>query len=266
LKIHFFFLFGDHGIRFGEFRQTLQGKMEERLPAMYIKLPDWFSLSYPKETANIKKNQNRLTTPFSIYGTLKHVIQLPEVPVLKPSQRSLFSEISPNRTCEEALIDDHWCSCKQKIPAQIDQIVIYGTSLLVREINSKIKTHGDGKCAEFELSRVLFAEAMSFKKEMLSFYKTIDKDGRKPEFGAHEEITEYQVQFEVKPGGGIFEGDFTVRESEIFIGTQFSRLNAYGHLRCDPKPLVREFCYCWEQTSEKEEEDFMENKIENVLQ
>lgn len=39
--------FSDHGIRFGEFRYTKMGWLEERLPFMYIRLPAWFEEAYP---------------------------------------------------------------------------------------------------------------------------------------------------------------------------------------------------------------------------
>lgn len=37
----------DHGIRFGEFRYTKMGWLEERLPFIYMRLPNWFIDVYP---------------------------------------------------------------------------------------------------------------------------------------------------------------------------------------------------------------------------
>jgi len=62
-------LFSDHGIRFGPIRQTLSGKLEERLPFMHIFMPDnW-------RNNNLSINSNRLTTPFDIHATLTHIIR-----------------------------------------------------------------------------------------------------------------------------------------------------------------------------------------------
>lgn len=36
------FFMSDHGLRFGKFRETLMGKIEENLPYLYIVIPDWF--------------------------------------------------------------------------------------------------------------------------------------------------------------------------------------------------------------------------------
>ena len=63
------FFFSDHGIRFGRIRETLSGKIEERLPLMSIYLPKLW------RNYNITINQNRLTTPFDIHSTLKHIIE-----------------------------------------------------------------------------------------------------------------------------------------------------------------------------------------------
>jgi hypothetical protein len=41
------FFLSDHGIRFGAVRQTSVGKLEERLPFMFLIFPDWFLKKYP---------------------------------------------------------------------------------------------------------------------------------------------------------------------------------------------------------------------------
>lgn len=64
--------FSDHGLRFGPIRQTLSGKLEERLPFMFIYMPK--SLSGGKRHENLTINQNRLSTPFDVYATLKHIV------------------------------------------------------------------------------------------------------------------------------------------------------------------------------------------------
>ena len=46
------FVFGDHGIRFGEIRNTKSGKLEERLPYLTITFPLWFRKKYPDHYAN----------------------------------------------------------------------------------------------------------------------------------------------------------------------------------------------------------------------
>lgn len=60
--------FSDHGIRFGKIRETLSGKYEERLPFMHIYVPkEW-------RNRNLSVNEHRLSTPFDIHASLKHIL------------------------------------------------------------------------------------------------------------------------------------------------------------------------------------------------
>ena len=65
------FLFSDHGIRFGRWRMTASGTIEERLPFFYIYLPESFRTKTFHN--NLVTNAYRLTTPFDIYATLLHI-------------------------------------------------------------------------------------------------------------------------------------------------------------------------------------------------
>ncbi|XP_052098690.1 uncharacterized protein LOC127733361 [Mytilus californianus] len=56
------FFYSDHGIRFGQFRQTFIGQMEERLPFLFIILPQWFKVKYPEIYTNCKTNQQSYGT------------------------------------------------------------------------------------------------------------------------------------------------------------------------------------------------------------
>src|SRR5690349_19487752 len=61
--------FSDHGLRFDPIRETLPEKYEERLPFMHIYVPEKW------RNKNLTINQNRLTSPFDIHATLKHIIR-----------------------------------------------------------------------------------------------------------------------------------------------------------------------------------------------
>lgn len=65
------FLFSDHGIRFGKWRITASGTIEERLPFLYIYLPKAFRTETIHK--NLVTNAHRLTTPFDVYATLRHI-------------------------------------------------------------------------------------------------------------------------------------------------------------------------------------------------
>ncbi|VDI25524.1 Hypothetical predicted protein [Mytilus galloprovincialis] len=96
---------GDHGMRFGRFRETYVVKLEERLPFMLIVFPSWFITKYPEVYRNLRINARRLTTPFDIFATLEHILDfngIEKKQVTKQRSMSLLHEIPENRTCDEA--------------------------------------------------------------------------------------------------------------------------------------------------------------------
>lgn len=86
----------DHGHRFAEIRNTVQGKQEERLPFFSFTFPKKFKMNFKQAYENFQSNINKLATPFDIYSTLESVIDLQNVGVANIKQRSvsLFSKVS----------------------------------------------------------------------------------------------------------------------------------------------------------------------------
>ena len=85
------------------------------------------------ETQNLSTNQNRLTTPFDIHSTLKHIINgmnssqswilIDSVLTGKPDLslkygKSLLEEIPEERSCKSIPISEHWCGCQTSIPIE----------------------------------------------------------------------------------------------------------------------------------------------------
>ena len=102
---------GDHGWRYGEFRQTIQGKLEERLPLFTMAFPKWFKKRHPRLAKNLKTNTNRLTSWFDSYVTLNHLLDYPNEPTKEKYGVSLLTEVPLERTCSNAGIPAHWCPC-----------------------------------------------------------------------------------------------------------------------------------------------------------
>lgn len=61
-------------LRFAEVRNTLQGKLEERLPFFSFIFPEKFKKQFPKQYTNFRDNLNRLVTPFDIHKTLLDIL------------------------------------------------------------------------------------------------------------------------------------------------------------------------------------------------
>jgi len=65
---------GDHGLLFGGVRETVQGKLEERLPMMSFVFPQKFRNKYPDNMRHLVTNVDRLSTPFDLHETLQDIL------------------------------------------------------------------------------------------------------------------------------------------------------------------------------------------------
>ncbi|KAH8385595.1 hypothetical protein KR200_002693 [Drosophila serrata] len=107
----------DHGTRWGRITHLPSGFLEERLPSMFIYLPPWFRVQYPEYAQALQVNQNRLSSNYDLHNTLKHIIELGGgSPLPKahdcPKCQSLFYPVDELRTCEDAAIPNHYCTCE----------------------------------------------------------------------------------------------------------------------------------------------------------
>ena len=96
-----FILFGDHGSRNDDVRNTMQGKLEERLPWLSISVPKWLRDKSPDMLKALAHNQHVISSPFDVHATLHHVLTYPSPPADEKTQ-SLFTELSTGRTCLDA--------------------------------------------------------------------------------------------------------------------------------------------------------------------
>lgn len=135
----------DHGIRFGKFRQTVQGWFEERLPLNFISLPAIFRNKFYKQYRNFHDNANKLISTYDLYMTLQDVLKIsvPEYNISSslacPKCQSLFSNITRIRSCKEAGIPEAWCTCVGEFtstdPRITDESVKEAAELALREIS-----------------------------------------------------------------------------------------------------------------------------------
>uniref|UniRef100_A0A182WHQ3 Uncharacterized protein n=1 Tax=Anopheles minimus TaxID=112268 RepID=A0A182WHQ3_9DIPT len=232
--------FSDHGLRFGPVRMLLTGWLEERLPFNFIWLPDWFREEHPEIVQALKINRNRLTNPYDLHATLKHVLELSgridnlPGPLSCPNCQSIFVEAPWNRSCEETAIESHWCTCANFQP--IDKrspMVQRAIAFVIDYVNRDLEDHRNSTtsnyaCATLSLGSITLAKMAHEPKGTLPY-----KD--------------YLLIFEGKPGGGKFES--TVRyyqERDAFeITGSISRLNEYAsQSECMHIDYLRKYCYC----------------------
>ena len=117
----------DHGLQKGPLAMEYSTQVEHVRP--------WTEILVPESLPNLSKramaiNQDRLTTSYDIYRTLREVMEYPLTerikegklryrtpPVPAWSQNLLSNEISSKRTCEEARVDAHLCREKTIHPS-----------------------------------------------------------------------------------------------------------------------------------------------------
>lgn len=222
-------LFSDHGMRVGEIRTATTGWYEDRLPLLFVSVPQWFELQNKRVCLNLLDNSERLTSPFDLYMTLSNILtEDPAPPKGCAKCKSLFDTLEENRSCSEAGISRHWCTCNEFLDFEIDEKRKYLFGIrVVKAINTKLQRDKNikpmYKCKPLKLSQVLYVRK------------------RRSSGG----FDEFLVGVRTEPGGGVFE--MTVDDLE-HDGRQYdtiSRLNQYGNAsHCASKPITKLFCFC----------------------
>lgn len=239
-------LMSDHGLRWGSFRRTYQGMMEERQPLLMALYPGWLKQRYPLAVANLELNAKRLVTPFDLHATL---LQLLDMRNLEPERLqqgtaelqdsdstmlrgiSLFMPVPLERNCEQAGIAAHWCTCYQRkeLPTN-DARVQRAARYLVRLINERLSAHS--QCRTLYLNSILQALIAEPHKKIV---KDITSD-----YGV--DIT---LRFQTKPGLAVFESTVRMTGYRSALTGTISRINLYGSQSyCIKDSNLKMFCYC----------------------
>ncbi|CAC5410839.1 unnamed protein product [Mytilus coruscus] len=249
------FFYSDHGIRFGQFRQTFIGKIKERLPFLFIILPQWFKVKYPEIYTNCKTNQQRLISPFDIFETMTHILNFYTYNIKNSKMRrglSLFNAIPQTRRCEDANILPHWCTCsKQHVLSTGDQTVRKIARHFIQILNSKIASFK--QCETLFIKRVISATKIIPTDVVLKYVNTSHVGEKSSILYGHRVSTyiDYQISLQTVPGDAMFE--FTVRydesESNFNMTGDFSRINLYNRTSyCISGIELKKICYCKVQT------------------
>ncbi|XP_015185478.1 PREDICTED: uncharacterized protein LOC107071205 isoform X1 [Polistes dominula] len=228
----------DHGMRWGSLRETFVGWYEERLPFIYIWLPDWFRNENPDAYQALKINENRLTSPFDLYETFRDILLTSggdaDTSPGCPSCYSLFEPVPRSRSCQDAAIASHWCACTAFRTANPnDKIVLGGVDSFLNHMENIVKDYKDknGKrlCAKLKLKKIHRVD------QILNF----DDKTSMRSIG-------YFCMIQVTPGNGKFEftvrynsnGSYTVSDHEV------SRINPYATSAKCLNHGMKQYCYC----------------------
>ncbi|XP_078578347.1 uncharacterized protein LOC144863206 [Branchiostoma floridae x Branchiostoma japonicum] len=248
-------LFSDHGARYGRLRQLLQGRLEERLSFFGIAVPPWMKESHPEIIRNLKINEERLTTAFDFHKTLRHVLDYRSDPSgFQGRGLSLFQEIPLNRTCEDASIADHWCTCLLSVPVnKKNKLLRQAAGFAVSHMNRLTAKHRK-LCTKLFLKNITHAEVIKPNRNLLLFGGS-DPLSREALFDNGKNLTvpflDFRITLETGPNGGAYEVSVRkwLSDEKTEITADISRINAYGnHASCiqDKFPHLRKFCFCRE--------------------
>ena len=249
-------LMSDHGARFDKVRQLVQGRYEERLPYLGMLFPKHFQQSFPMLMKNFNNNMKLLTTGYDLHATLNHILE-PDFYQKKMYKTlhgiSLLSPIPINRTCADASIQPHWCSCLdwRKVRNNSDE-AIGATEYVVKFINDVV-FKSTSKCQKINLKSVDIALKFVPNEKLLQFKGTKIQNRRgKALFGAamSTDFVLYQVTFTTVPNEAKYEATLKYQvEDKVFSAktSDISRLNAYGsQSACIQKeyPHLSAYCQC----------------------
>lgn len=223
----------DHGMRFGDIRKWYIGLMEERLPMLYVTFPKWFGEKYPQHMMNFRTNSKRLTTHFDLHKTWLDVLNFDgKIPQWKKSDRaiSFFSDMPEDRSCADAAVDPHWCTCSSLESVSVnDKSVTEAAKFFVSSVNNDLKIVS-------HLCETLKVHQITMAYKIRSASKDMDKI-----------LLSHKVTIQTMPGGGLFEGTVTydLRKKFYKLGSEIDRINAYGgEKRCGVDYLQERLCYC----------------------
>lgn len=235
-------LMSDHGIRWGSYRDTYQGGLEDRLPMLRFIVPEWFRNAYPRAVRNLNGNTVRLTTPYDLHETLSDLVDASRlvsdgtIDARTEANAagngvgrgaSLFLEIPENRTCQSAGIPRHFCACRETRTALAvnDAQVVKAAGFLMDVVNKKLSAYPS--CAELSLYEIHSAAV-----------ETVGS------------ASDYEIRVTAVPGYAKFEATVR-RDGEWFeILGSISRLNTYRDQSvCVNDAVIKLFCYCVQKTN-----------------
>ncbi|KAG5681365.1 hypothetical protein PVAND_010807 [Polypedilum vanderplanki] len=250
----------DHGNRFMETRNTLHGKLEERLPFFSFIFPETFKSKYYAQYKIFQSNLQNLVTPFDAHETLEDFLHLQLYNRHKAQEHaralSLFKKIPKDRTCADAYIEAHWCSClswSSLNDTKSSEEILRATNAVLDTINKFTQDYRK-ICMKLTLKEVVWSAKLIPQKSLLNFKSNLDTDGFLADLTANTKVTNemYQVKIITNPSEAIYEStvlyDFTNNVFRVKI-SDISRTNKYGdQARCimDENPELRKFCYCSE--------------------
>ncbi|KAI6189656.1 hypothetical protein M3Y97_00032200 [Aphelenchoides bicaudatus] len=267
LQDTFLFMFSDHGHRFDPIRQTMIGRLEERMPFFSIHVPQKLRKRYPELADVLNWNSKQLASFFDLYITLQDILDLQQRNAWdelrqkkQPLERfrklsayglSFLRPLPADRSCEQAGIPEEYCICQTDKPIDVNEpLVQRAASELVKHTNKLLEPYHD-KCATLKLKQINGArvsapnqKVMAGRRATRSRFLPMLEYGSGTSRGVY---VNYALMIEVQPNGALLEA--TARhyfnDDSIQIVSDINRINKYGNQSvCVKDAIARKYCYC----------------------
>jgi Protein of unknown function (DUF229) len=218
--------------------------LEERLPFIFIWLPEWFKTKHPEIVQNLKVNRHRLTTPYDLHMTLKNVLELSgrieNLPpaVSCPDCQSILNVMPWNRSCADAGIEAHWCACATYTSIdKKDPIVKKAVKFVIDTINKDLERKARMPNSTKPLCAHMYLKAITLAKvSEVSLANSTDQ------------YVDYLLMFDVSPSNAKFEStvrSFQFKKNQFQITGSISRLNEYSsQSHCVTVDNLKKYCFC----------------------
>lgn len=238
----------DHGNRFGDFRRTYNGRVEEHLPFMIVIPPKHLIDNYPELYKNMQANVDKLTTFFDLHKTLFHLLNFYDERIKEKLKKkkgiSWLHPVPENRTCDSAPMRSTDCICKKLVKVSIDaQIVQQSVKISVDHMNGIIdKKNMKKKCEKLKLKKIHSAFAL-FKQvkggKVLSQQELVQS--------TENTYAKLTLAFELLPSNGIFEAmvGYAYDSKKFNVLGTIDRITKYGNESdCTNIRELRGICLC----------------------
>ncbi|CAH1646185.1 unnamed protein product [Spodoptera littoralis] len=232
----FIIFLSDHGLRFGNHRLKMEGFYDDRMPMHFMWVPFIFKGKNSYEFRALAINQHRLFTPYDMYSTLLDIKRISlcsnssdPAPEGCRNCHSLFSEISSNRTCEDADIHKKWCTCHKLYPlATNDPIGIKSVNVVVDYIKRMTVTIATQRCWSCKVPSLKHIHRIHF------YYN----------FNADNSEIYYVIAITLTPGNATYEATVMKKNDYSIVGP-LSFISYYKGLgQCALNRQDRLFCVC----------------------
>ncbi|KAG6450033.1 uncharacterized protein LOC115443478 [Manduca sexta] len=225
----FVLLLSDHGMSFGDFKKYQDTYYEKRLPMLFMWVPYEFQKLYSKEFNNTKINQYRMLSPHDVYSTIIDILTFSNHTNASSEAcsqcTSLFKEISLQRKCADAGVDDVWCAChfleyiddnNVRVSKSIKLVANY-----IQNKSNTVKTIPYMKCDELHIKTVLRTQTYSENNKIY-----------------------YLIAVLMSPGNFSFEAKVLDDGKDLSIVLPVMSLSRHGRGNCAIDPNDRAFCLC----------------------